>query len=305
MFIAPIALFTYNRLWHIQQTIETLKKNDWADDSELFIFSDGPRAEIDRTKVQAVREYLKTVTGFKKVAVIERSNNLGLSQSIITGVTELVNKYGRVIVLEDDMVSSPYFLKFMNEALEFYADEKEVISIHGYIYPVKVELPETFFLKGADCWGWATWKRGWDLFEPDGGKLLHALHTKNLLHTFDFDGSSEYTKMLKNQVAGENDSWAIRWYASAFLNNKLTLYPGKSLIVNIGADASGTHCEPTADFDTEVTSAPVMVKKIPIEENTLAREAFKRYFNSTKQSYARMTLNKVRRLISKRPFMRH
>ena len=152
MILAPITLFTYNRLWHTQQTIEALRNNELADVSELFLFSDGPKSEADREKVQSVREYLKSVTGFKKVAVVERDRNLGLAQSIISGVTEFVNKYGRVIVLEDDMLTSPFFLRFMNDALEFYKDEEKVISIHGYMYPVKAELPETFFLKGADCW---------------------------------------------------------------------------------------------------------------------------------------------------------
>jgi GT2 family glycosyltransferase len=192
----PIALFVYNRLWHTQQTVEALKKNKLAAESELFVFSDGARTGADKEKIRAVREYLKTVNGFKKVTVIEWNRNLGLAQSIISGVTQIVNRYGRIIVLEDDIVTSPYFLRFMNEALEFYKDEEKVISIHGYIYPVKAKLPETFFLRGADCWGWATWKRGWELFEPDGRKLLNELKAKKLTRRFDFDGAYSYTGML-------------------------------------------------------------------------------------------------------------
>ena len=298
MFIAPIALFTYNRLWHTQQTIETLKKNEWADASELFIFSDGPKAEPDRTNVQSVREYLITVTGFKKVVIVEKDKNLGLAQSIIAGVTEMVNKYGRVIVIEDDMVTSPFFLRFMNEALEFYKEEEKVISIHGYLYPVKAELPDTFFLKGADCWGWATWKRGWDLFERNGQKLLDELKTRNLTHRFDFNGSYDYTNMLENQVKGKNESWAIRWYASAFLKDKLTLYPGKPLIRNTGNDASGTHSGLSRVFDTIVSCKPVLIQKIPIEEDSAAREAIIKYFFASKPSLTQIAASTVKRVLS-------
>jgi GT2 family glycosyltransferase len=187
LMLAPITLFVYNRLNHTRQTVEALLRNELAAESEFFVFSDGPRSETDREKVLAVRSYLKTINSFKKVAVIERDKNFGLAESIIAGVTEIVNRYGRIIVLEDDMVTSPYFLKYMNDALEIYKDEEKVISIHGYIYPVRDKLPETFFLRGADCWGWATWKRGWDLFDPDGRKLLEQLQKRNLTRTFDFE----------------------------------------------------------------------------------------------------------------------
>jgi GT2 family glycosyltransferase len=200
MDFAPIALFVYKRSWHVRQTIESLQKNEFVGDSELFIFSDGPRSDADREMVQKVREYLKTITGFRRVTIIERERNLGLATSIISGVTDIVNQHGSVIVLEDDMLTSPFFLRYMNEALECYRDDGRVISIHGYCYPVKKRLPETFFLKGADCWGWGTWKRGWELFEPDGQKLLAELKRRNLLKRFDFNGTYPYTRMLEDQI---------------------------------------------------------------------------------------------------------
>ncbi len=297
MAIAPIALFVYNRPWHTQQTVEALQKNEYAETSELFVFSDGPQSDKDRENVNTVREYLKSVTGFKKVIIVERDKNSGLAQSVISGVTEIVNRYGRIIVLEDDMTTSPYFLRFMNEALEFYNDEEKVISVHGYIYPVKAKLPETFFLKGADCWGWATWKRGWDIFEPHGRKLLDELRTRELTRRFDFDGAYGYTKMLEDQVNGKNDSWAVRWYASAFLRDKLTLYPGKSLICNIGTDASGTHCENSGLFETEISREPVRIGHIPIEENTDARAAIKEYFHSSSPSLVRSAADRLNRIL--------
>jgi hypothetical protein len=296
--IAPIALFTFKRYWHLQQTVESLKKNSFAADSELFIFRDGPRSDEDLAGSQAVREFCKTISGFKSIIIHERARNMGLARSIITGVTELINKYGRVIVLEDDMVTSPHFLRYMNEALNLYRDEDRVISIHGYNYPAEAQFPETFFLRGADCWGWATWKRGWDLFESNGRRLLDELKAKNLTHRFDFNGSYGFTKMLEDQVNGKNDSWAIRWHASAFLLDKLTLYPGKSLVHNIGIDKSGTHCTATDIYDTELANAPIMLGNIPIEENKEAFLMISHYLNSIRPPiYKRVIRSLKKRLI--------
>jgi len=238
---APIALFTYNRPWHTQQTVEALLRNVEAADSDLIVFSDGPKDGGSRENIYEVRQHLRTIEGFKSVRIVERKKNLGLAQNIISGVTEVVNEHGRVIVLEDDLVTSPYFLRYMNDALDAYQDDDRVISIHGYCYPIE-GLPETFFQKGADCLGWATWKCGWDLFEPDGSKLLAELTQRNLLHRFDFFEAYDFSGMLRGQTMGKNQSWAVRWYASALLNNKLTLYPGQTLVQHIGSDGSGTHC---------------------------------------------------------------
>lgn len=290
MKLAPITLFVYNRPWHTKKTIEALQKNILALDSDLIIFSDGAKDSLDsQDGVLAVREYLKTISDFKSVEIIEREKNYGLAKSIIAGVNEVIEQYGRIIVLEDDMVSSRYFLQYMNEALELYENEDEVVSIHGYIYPVKKTLSETFFLKGADCWGWATWKRGWDLFERDGQKLLQELETKKLTKEFDFSGSAPYTQMLTDQIAGKNDSWAIRWYASAFLKNKLTLYPGRSLINNIGLDGSGTHCDSDNNFDIadQEKDAKVNVVEIEIEENSKARRAVGEFFKGQNSAWTR------------------
>lgn len=279
---SPIALFVYNRPEHTRKTVEALQKNNLAKESELFVFSDSWKNEETKEKVQEVRNYLKTISGFKKVEIIERKENLGLAKSIISGVTEIVNKYGRVIVLEDDLQTSPFFLEYMNKALDLYEKEEKVISIHGYTYPVKKELPETFFIKNPSCWGWATWKRGWDLFEPDGKKLLDELEEKKLIKEFDFDGTYNFSGMLKRQIAGLNNSWAIRWYASAFLNNKLTLYPGKSLINNTGFDGSGIHSNKTEIYKSNMTDAPIAIYKIDTKESAMARQEIIKYFKSMK-----------------------
>jgi len=280
MTLAPIVLFVYNRPWHTRQTIESLQKNELASESELFIFSDGSKNDNDIDKVKQVRDYIKTIDGFKKINIIEREKNLGLANNIIDGVTRIVNKYGTIIVLEDDLVSSPYFLRYMNEALTLFAEDERVISIHGYVYPLNEELPEAFFLPGADCWGWATWQRGWAEFNPDGGALLKELKLRKLIRAFDFNGTYPYSKMLQSQIEGKNDSWAILWYASAFLANKLTLYPGRSLIKNIGNDSSGRHCGANNTLDVQLSASPIDLKHIkqvvPSKEGLAAFERFLR-----------------------------
>ena len=275
---APIAVFAYNRPDHLRRTVEALAANELAAASDLHVYSDGPRNEAAVALVRAVRDWLPQIRGFNSVRVVQRSNNFGLAQSITSGVTELVNAHGRVIVLEDDMVTSPYFLRYMNEALELYAETPEVVSIHGYVYPVNGPLPETFFLRGADCWGWATWRRGWAIFDADGKGLLAELEQRGLVREFDFGGSVAYTRMLRNQIDGKNDSWAVRWYASAFLADKLTLYPGRSLVQNIGNDGSGRHCGVTNTLATRVTLNPIRLERLECSESASARELFAEFF---------------------------
>ena len=286
MSLAPIVLFTYNRPWHTRQTVEALRKNFLAAESELFIFSDGPRNEEARGRVDEVRQYLKTIAGFKRIQIREGKENRGLAKSIIAGVTEIVKEYGRVIVLEDDLETSPYFLKYMNEGLDLYEQDHRVISVLGHVFPVKASLPETFFIRGASCWGWATWTRGWDLFEENGEVLLKRLMNQRLTRDFDRNGAYPYIDMLKAQIAGKNQSWAVRWHASAFLNNKLTLYPGRSLVCNIGNDGSGQHCPVNRDRDVQLTQSPIILKEIEVIEHRGARKAFDALFRTWKGSFA-------------------
>lgn len=281
MSIAPVILFTYNRLVHTQKTISFLQKNEIAAQTPLFVYSDGAKTDNDKLSVSEVRDYLKTIDGFASVSIVEREQNIGLAENIIKGVTEIVNGYNKAIVVEDDLLTSPYFLKYMNDALDFYENQEEVISIHGYVYPLKATLPETFFIKGADCWGWATWKRGWDLFEKDGTKLLNELRQKSLTREFDFDSSYYFTQMLEDQIAGRNNSWAIRWNASAFLKNKLTLYPGHSLVQNIGNDNSGVHSVQNNHFDVDLYQQPLKVGSIPVTQSEIGHKAFAEYFRQT------------------------
>lgn len=268
--LAPVALFAYRRADHLERTLASLRLCPEAAETHVVVFSDGPKGPDDHVAVRAVREVLASVPGFASVRVVEREGNMGLARNVISGVSAVLDEWPEVIVLEDDMVVSPDFLAYMNEALELYADEPRVVSIHGYVYPTEDPLPDYFFLRGADCWGWATWRRGWAVFEEDGAGLLARLESAHLQREFDMEGSFPYTQMLKDQIAGRNDSWAVRWYASAFLAGGLTLYPGRSLVENIGLDGSGTHSEADAALVT-VAHGMAPLNRIPVAESAVAR----------------------------------
>jgi hypothetical protein len=170
----------------------------------------------------------------------------------------------------------------MNEAINKYINNKSVGSIHGYVYPTNENLPNTFFIKGADCWGWATWSSAWSKFEIDGKKLLKQLKTNSLKKEFNFNNTFDYVQMLEDQVVGKNDSWAIRWYASCFLNNLYTLYPGKSLVSNIGFDNSGTHSGKSNIFNQNIFTEKISLENISVENSPIAHNAFINYFKRQK-----------------------
>jgi len=276
--LAPIALFCFKRPVHLARVLDALGANTLASASTLYIFCDGPRGLDDLVAVEEVRQVAGATQGFAQVELRCSEVNLGLARSIIAGVSEVLGRHGRVIVLEDDLVTSPFFLSYMNEALALYESAEIVASIHAYLYPLPTPVPETFFLQGADCWGWATWSRAWSQFEVDGSKLLRRLMESGQEKAFDLEGAYPYRRMLEDQIAGRNDSWAIRWHASVFLNGGLTLYPGRSLVYNIGLDATGTHSRKTASFGSGVSDTPIQVRAIPIQPSELARQAFMTFF---------------------------
>jgi hypothetical protein len=294
--LAPIVLFVYNRPLHTRNTIAALQLNELAPLSDLVIFSDGAKDIAAESGVRDVRTFLKTVRGFKSIQIVERGQNLGLAESIISGVTRVCGQYGRVIVLEDDLLTAPTFLGFMNDALNMYAGVDRVGSVHGYWYPARRPVPACFFLRGASCWGWATWSRAWGIFERDGRKLLADLETRRLTRPFDLDGAMPYTKMLKSQIAKKNDSWAIRWHAANFLADRLQLSPGQSLVRNVGWDGTGVHCLETSVYDVELAARQVMIGNPPIEESSEARAALIDYYRSIKRSLPRRMFGRLRRM---------
>lgn len=275
--LAPIAVFAFNRPQHLQRTLQALAACPQAAASALTLYCDGARRPADDEAVAAVRQVAQAAQGFAAVTVRASERNLGLAASIIGGVGDQLAQAGRVIVVEDDLVVSPHFLAYMNQGLALYEADDRVASVHGYNYPTGEALPETFFQRGADCWGWSTWARAWRHFNPDGAALLAQLQARRLIRAFDLDGSFPYTQMLQDQVAGRNNSWAIRWHASTFLADMLTLYPGRTLVENIGHDDSGTHCGSTGAYDGRASDQPVALQRIALEESVPAREAFKRF----------------------------
>ena len=294
---APILLFVYNRPEHLKQLIASLQANAEAAQSMLFIYTDAARNKADEEQVNKVREVIRHIDGFASIEVIERATNWGLARNIIGGVTEQIRRYGRVIVLEDDLVVAPYFLRFMNDALEAYKDEPQVGHIQACDFTQDVSLPDTFLIKFTGSWGWATWERAWQHFNPDGQALLNELENRRLTRRFDFNGNYRFTRMLRRQVQGKNNSWAIRWNASLFLKDILSLNVGRSLVQNNGFDGSGTHCGGGNLYSSQLWMQPLPVEKItPICENEAARAAFARYYHRTNGFWAKV-IRRIKRTL--------
>ncbi len=268
--VAPVALFAFNRPAHTAETLAALAANDRADETRVTVFCDGPRSHDDRPGVEEVRRVARNARGFESVRVVERPENLGLARSVIRGVSETLEENETVIVVEDDLITSPYFLRFMNDGLGAYAEEERVISVCGYTYPTEQDRAGPALVPGAHCWGWATWRRGWSLFEPDPMKLLRGLEQSNLIYEFDIEGSFPHTLLLRGAAAGRGDSWALRWMGAAILHGRLTLYPGRSMVHNAGMDDSGTHGKATDLYDTSVADKPLNLVETLTEPDSLA-----------------------------------
>lgn len=240
---APIALFAYNRPIHLERTIEALRNNFLSDKSDLYIYSDGPKNCEEQKLVQEVRDLISSVQGFKSIKIIERSSNWGLAASVIDGVTSLCKKYGRVIVLEDDLITSPYFLTYMNKALIRYQQESRVMQVSGFNFPLNnSDKNECFFLPLTTSWGWGTWEHAWKKFNPKCTNIDSIKRNKSIRKRFNLENSYDYFGMLEKQLMKENDSWAVRWYLCVFLCNGIVLFPAKTLVDNQGFDGTGVHC---------------------------------------------------------------
>lgn len=267
---APIAIFAFNRPGHLRRTLEALAANTLAAESAVTIYCDGPRHERDMPAIKEVLSVANSAAGFHSCTVIRRENNWGLAKNIISGVSEQLDRNDRVIVLEDDLITSPYFLKYMNDGLTVYANDSCVASIHGYLFPSRMTPKgDTFFLKGADCYGWATWRRSWKFFDADALLLYDKIKKNNDYINFNRRFSYPYMEMLMSTHKGEISSWAIRWLASAWINNMYTLYPSRSLVSNIGMDGSGTNCGKNANHDVNMSCSPINVEKIAVKEDKI------------------------------------
>lgn len=288
MSFAPIALFVYNRPDHTRRTVQALRACAGANESELHVFSDGPRTPQAEAAVEEVREYLKRIEGFARVEVSKREANLGLANSIIDGVTRLCSAHGRVIVVEDDLVVAPAFLKYLNAALERYQTEPQVMQIAAHMFPVDVRASDdAFFLPFVSSWGWATWDRAWRKFDADATGYAQFKADTAQRKAFDMDGAYDYFSMLEAQLAGKVDSWAIRWNLSVFMNDGMVLYPKQSLVQNTGFDGSGVHTRGEA-LD-QVMDAGFLPRRFPAPAiDPVVRDAVFDYFRARRTPVARV-----------------
>lgn len=303
MSFAPIVLFVYNRPLHTKRTVEALQNNVLAKQSNLIIYSDAPKNDHVFSQVQEVRDYLKTVDDFKSVKIIERDSNWGLAANIIDGVTDVVNQYGKVIVMEDDIVTSPAFLSFMNQALDFYEKEKNVWHISGWNYPIDLEvLGDVFFWRVMNCWGWATWADRWSKFEKNPGKMIAEWTEEEKKH-FDLDNSGVFWNQIKANSKGIINTWAIFWYSTIYEKKGLCLNPTQTYVDNIGHDGSGVHC---GNSKASNQPKPVLCTKKQIdwprgvEESTFAVKSIKTFYKKQKKPLFIRALNKLARLTVKK-----
>lgn len=260
-----ICVFAYKRPNHLRACLSALIRNAEAKNLDLRLYVDAPKQEADSDAHQEVLKVCLLPWAFASIKIIQREVNKGLYKSLVGGISDTLHDYEAVIVIEDDIEASPFLIQYLLDGLELYKNSPNVASIHGYTPPIKQRLPETFFLRGADCWGWATWRDRWELFRHDAAVMAQEIRQQRLVNEFNLNGNYDYLGMLDARAAGLNNSWAICWHASCFLENKLTLYPGKSLVRNIGLDGSGEHCGPSKVMATEASVSPVRVKKIPAE----------------------------------------
>jgi len=279
---APIVLFVYNRPGHTLQTLEALSQNALAGESILYVYLDGVKEGASPQDLQAVADVeavVKRKLWCKEVVMIKRQANIGLAENITDGVTNIVNKHGKVIVLEDDIVTSPGFLTYMNSALDLYESEPRVMQITGFMFPLDGRQPDTFFCCLNLCWGWATWKRAWQHFQKDESVLIAQFRDAAIRNKFNLDGSYDFFSQLWFNYTGRLKTWAVKWYASMFFANGLALHPGRSLVRNIGLDNTGTNSNPNVFFEVKDMQAQLSVTKLQdIEEDRTAVEAIKLHY---------------------------
>lgn len=263
--MSPIIVFAFNRLEPFAATIESLLKNPEAKESDLYIFVDGPRdgKEGEAEAVMSVRKYAESITGFKSITYKYSDINLGLGPSIISGVSYVIERYGTAIVLEDDLTVQSNFLKFINEGLKTYCDCKKVWSICGYSNKISVsnDYPyDAYFSTRSSSWGWATWVDRWQSVDWTFDRWDEW---KKLAHKFNKWGGSDCFKMLANCRKGDNKSWAIRFCFNQFIQDKISLFPTKSLVINNGFDGSGTNCRRWSRFKYELMSSSRVKFRMP------------------------------------------
>jgi hypothetical protein len=255
--LAPIVIFVYNRLEHTKDTISALQKNSLATESHLIIYSDAASRASEKPKVKEVRDYLSNISGFKSVHIHEAIKNIGCDNSIINGVSDVINRFGTVIVLEDDHVTSPNFLNFMNDALDFYKSNSAISGISGYSPPIEIyeSYSKNFYVSGrGSSWGWATWVDCWNKIDWEVSDFQKFKLSKTLKAKFNRFGN-DMSEILVNAMEKETvPYWDIRRCYYMHLNNLKFIYPVVSKVQNIGADGSGLHCGESSRTDVILDS---------------------------------------------------
>lgn len=282
--LAPLVLFVYQRPSHTKKVLDAIANDLLAKKTVLYVYSDGPKQpedSIELEKIAQTRALIKNFKGCKEVHLYSKTKNEGLARSIVGGVTDIVEKYGKVIVLEDDILISPFFLTYMNQALDLYEKEDRVMHVGSFVpqRSGQEKLPGTYFLRFMNCWGWATWQRAWQKLELDTPLLLDKLQDREDKTFFDLENSIGVLKQLKDNINGKINTWAVKWYTSIFLHNGLCLYPKRSLTSQIGLDGSGIHADVDMDNWYQVSmSASINVQKISVAENTVAYQYLKQFY---------------------------
>ena len=297
---APIIVFSFNRPEHLKKTLEALARNDLAEESILYIYCDGAKGNASDEQIECVeqnRQVAHAAGGFKEVLVIERESNYGLANNIIGAVTETVNKYGRVITLEDDVITSRGFLRYMNDALDLYESDEKVMHISAYMYPHKKKLPDTFFYEVPyPGGGWATWKRAWDHFSNDIDELYAYWSPR--WREFNKYGGNYLQKQLEANKRGTLYTWFIKWHGVLLREGGLTLYPGVSLTNNIGFDGSGENCSAMSKFDILDPADYITVRRISIKVNKRAARVIYHFYSGYWYSkrYRKQWMSRIKRL---------
>ena len=325
MALSPLLLFVFNRPEHTRKTLEHLVRNDLACQTDLYVYSDGARTEDEIAQVTQVRNIVKCFRGFKSVTLIERDKNIGLAQNICSGVSEILSSSESVIVLEDDLLTSPLFLTFMNQALAQYSNISEVFGVTGYSFSGNFDFQRSYFLPFASSWGWGTWKNKWSTFSRDNELLKKIITNPSLQFKFDLDGAYKYSNMARDQLDGKINSWAIYWNAFILQNDGIFLYPPKSYVKNIGFDGSGTNCSvesQSVEMASSLSEFPVnleiglaefeAVKAVLKNANGGIFQRYKnllknlipeRYKNSIRIAYSKFLLLKMNKPVGKGTFI--
>lgn len=291
--LAPICLFVYARREETERTLDALRGNHYANESDLIVFSDGPKVGKE-ADVSAVRDLIRSLDGFRSITIHESPTNKGLAASVIFGVTKVLETYEKVIVLEDDIMVSKSFLTYMNQALDYYFDNINVFQISGFMFPISPKgLPDTFFYAANSCWGWGTWNRAWKHLDVDVHSLIRKIEKlPNGWSRINAMQNREFEKQLRNNASGAISTWAVKWHASIILNEGTVVHPKVSLVSNIGFSGNGENCGKGPTVGDASFEGNLDVSMASFQDNAIALKRIKHYcfwrFSILGKSYKRL-----------------